>query len=248
MTAGSSPTPAESPLPGPIGLPLALLEELRPIARRLGLLRGLTGPTLGRYAGRDIVALVSGVGRSHARRVASELIEVHGCRSLLSVGFGGGLDPALPLAATRVVREVIDESGQRHAADVALTDCWGAPTAVCLTVRQALATPASKAAAWAATGAQVVDMETAAVAQVAVEHGVPWCGIRAISDPADTALPRFVAQYVDPVTGQLHLFRMFGYLVPRPRSWFELLRLARDGRRAANALAAATAHLLERTA
>lgn len=248
MSTESSTMPAESPLPGPVGLPLALLEELKPIARRLGLLSGLTGPTTGRYAGRDIVAIVSGVGHTHARRVATALIEEHGCRSLLSIGFGGGLDPTLPLAAARAVREVVDEEGKHHAADVPLVDCWGHPTVVCLTVRQALATPAAKAAAWASTGAHVVDMETAAVAEVAMAHGVPWCGIRAISDPADTSLPRFVADHVDPETGQLHLFRMFGYLIPRPRTWLELLRLARDGRRAAAAMADATAHLLERTA
>jgi len=246
MTGDSSPAP--SPLPGPIGLPLALLEELRPIARRLGLSGGLTGPTTGRYAGRDLIAIVSGVGRRHARRVATQLIEEHGCRSLLSIGFGGGLDPALPLAAARVVHDVVDEEGQRHPADVDLVECWGEPAVVCLTVRQALATPAAKAAAWQTTGAHVVDMETWAVAQVAIEHGVPWCGIRAISDPADTALPRFIADHVDPETGQLHLFRMFGYLLPRPQTWAELVRLARDSKRAADSLAAATAHLLERTA
>lgn len=37
--------------------------------------------------------------------------------------------------------------------------------------------------------AQLVDMETAAVAQVAARHGLGWAGIRAVSDAADDASP-----------------------------------------------------------
>ncbi len=38
-------------------------------------------------------------------------------------------------------------------------------------------------------GAQLVDMETAAIAQVATRHGLGWAGIRAVSDAADDASP-----------------------------------------------------------
>ncbi len=37
--------------------------------------------------------------------------------------------------------------------------------------------------------AQLVDMETAAIAQVAARHGLGWAGIRAVSDAADDASP-----------------------------------------------------------
>ena len=247
MTGDSSPAPQESPLPGPIGLPVALLDELKPIARRLGLRAGLTGPWTGRFAERDVVAIVCGIGQHKAGRVATELVDEHGCRSLLSVGFGGGLDPALALADVRVIAEVLSGDA-RFASDAQALARWPEAPAVCLTVRQAMATPAAKAAARAETGAHMVDMETAAVARVAAERGVPWIGIRAVSDPADTGLPGFIADHFDPETGQLHLFRMFGYLIPRPGTWLELVRLASRSRRAANALAECTARLLELTA
>ncbi|MGA7964972.1 MAG: phosphorylase, partial [Gammaproteobacteria bacterium] len=42
------------------------------------------------------------------------------------------------------------------------------------------------------TGAEAVDMETAAVAAVAAELGVPCAALRAIADPLELALPRCV--------------------------------------------------------
>ncbi|MCU0463823.1 MAG: hypothetical protein MUF38_04565 [Anaerolineae bacterium] len=48
------------------------------------------------------------------------------------------------------------------------------------------------------TGARTVDMETAAVAQVAAQNGLPFLAIRAVSDRAGGGLPGEVAYGVEP--------------------------------------------------
>ncbi|MCR5661137.1 MAG: 5'-methylthioadenosine/S-adenosylhomocysteine nucleosidase [bacterium] len=58
-----------------------------------------------------------------------------------------------------------------------------------LTVDKALATEESKARARQDYGADVVDMETAAIAKAAVESGVAWAVVRVVSDSASENLP-----------------------------------------------------------
>ena len=52
-----------------------------------------------------------------------------------------------------------------------------------------IATAAAKSALRAASGAVAVDMESAAVARLAREAGIPFAVVRAVSDPAQRALP-----------------------------------------------------------
>jgi len=44
-------------------------------------------------------------------------------------------------------------------------------------------------------GAVAVDMESAAIARVCAEQGIPFAAVRAISDTADEALPEAVARF-----------------------------------------------------
>ncbi len=55
-------------------------------------------------------------------------------------------------------------------------------------------------------GAAVVDMESAAVAQVASAHGVPWVAVRAVSDAADDTLHEELIGFGDFTDGTRHMF------------------------------------------
>jgi len=60
-----------------------------------------------------------------------------------------------------------------------------------------LASPEAKLRLGRETGAVAADMESAAVASVAKDLGIPWIVVRAIADPAGDALPNAVLENVD---------------------------------------------------
>jgi hypothetical protein len=84
-------------------------------------------------------------------------------------------------------------------------------------------------------GAVAVDMETAHVARLCREDGVPFVSLRAVSDEMDTPLS---ADLASALTGErVSLPRLALAVVRRPALVGELRRLARQTRVAADALA-----------
>jgi adenosylhomocysteine nucleosidase len=110
-----------------------------------------------------------------------------------------------------------------------------------LTSTQAIDTPAEKAAALRSTGAAAVDMESAAVAEVAAKHNLPFIAVRVIVDTAADFLPRAVVAASR--AGRVQIGRLIGGLILRPREIAALLRLAQRHRIAMRSLRAIGAHL-----
>jgi adenosylhomocysteine nucleosidase len=100
-----------------------------------------------------------------------------------------------------------------------------------------LATPAEKRALFDSTGAIAVDMESAAVAAVAHQVGVPFVAIRVIADRADLTVPQSLLRSVDEF-GRLRPLTFLRELFVRPNDLFSLIRLARYFRTAQASLAA----------
>jgi adenosylhomocysteine nucleosidase len=78
-------------------------------------------------------------------------------------------------------------------------------------------------------GALAVEMETAAVAQVAVAHRLPWVAVRAISDEASDELvldySRLRRYLGEDLSEWRHQLRSWGYLIAHPRALRRLRRL-----------------------
>jgi hypothetical protein len=110
-----------------------------------------------------------------------------------------------------------------------------------LTSTQAIDTPAEKAAALRRTGAAAVDMESAAVAEVAAKHHLPFIAVRVIVDTAADFLPRAVVAASR--AGRVRFGRLIGGLILAPREIAALLRLAKRYRIAMRSLHAIGAHL-----
>jgi adenosylhomocysteine nucleosidase len=191
----------------------------------------------GTVGGIRVAWCVAGVGREAARRAARLVIDGHRPRLLVSAGFAGGLDPALARGA--VVEPAVVRGESAAGAPLQLfTAGQGGGTIV--TVDRIVRTPAEKVALAAATGATVVDMETLAVAEVALEAGLPCRAVRVISDAAGDELPADVTRLVAPQSAMRRAGAVLGMIGRRPRAALDLWQLWEravvDGRVLAEAL------------
>ena len=145
----------------------------------------------------------------------------------MSFGLAGGLDPGLRPGVVIVARDVLLD-GARFAADVALGAAFGGITGQTVLAGTAVVADAvAKRALFAATGAQVVDLESGAVVAVARGYGLPFAVVRAVCDPAERDLPpaALVALGSD---GGIGLMAVVGSVVRRPGQIAGLLALGRD--------------------
>jgi adenosylhomocysteine nucleosidase len=94
--------------------------------------------------------------------------------------------------------------------------------------------------------ASAVDMEGAAVARVARQHGIPFMAVKAISDELEFSMPP-VSGFVTP-QGQFRSAAFAGYVAVRPRWWVPTIRLALNSRRASENLSGALQHLIQQYA
>ncbi len=198
----------------------------------------------GRIAGRGVAWCITGVGSLAAARATRLLIDGHRPRVIVSAGFAGGLAASLVRGA--VVRPVsVAADDDRPAIPLASGDAGPAGAAGGLrliTACRVLRTPAEKRAKHESSGADLVDMETHAIASVAATAGVPCTAIRVISDDAQHELPREVAALAEPQSAMRRLGTALGAIGRRPRAALDLWRLYEhavvDGRTLAAALAA----------
>jgi adenosylhomocysteine nucleosidase len=170
------------------------------------------------------------------------MLSAHRPTLIICAGYGGGLDPRL-----RVGDVVIDSRGQAVAA-AAEACCAALPGQVFFgaiaSQPHALETPAAKAALAHETGALAVDMETAAVARAAAEHGIPLIAVRAISDTAHDPLPVPMAHWFDLQRQRPRPLALLGYLA---RHWGRIapfVRFVRGLPKARRALTEAVAHTI----
>jgi len=194
----------------------------------------------------------SGVGPERAAAVAACAPRA---RLVLSAGCAGGLVPELGTGDLILVHEVIRLDDAGHAREVlpaaaAPVAAWAAQRGLALRQAPIVTSPSllvepSAKARLALTGAVVVEMESAAVAQVARRRGVPFVGLRVVLDEAGDALPAALAgASVDPSTGALRPMRAAMTLLGRPAAIPAVVRLARQRYAAARALTMALGWLL----
>ncbi len=148
---------------------------------------------------------IAGIGPGPAMQAAHALIDAH-CTALVSWGIAGALNPELAPGSVVVPSRVITSSGTAYATEpswrqriVDICRCWvPVMEGELICSDQIVSTVTDKAALWRHSGAAAVDMESAAVAAVAAEAGVPFLAIRAVADLADEILPAFVLRSLNP--------------------------------------------------
>lgn len=187
---------------------------------------------------------LSGMGPVAARRGAQALADA-GAAALAVFGVAGALSEHLHNGALFCPERVLDEDGHAYAADLA----WRASLqqrlaaslhmeGALLSVASPLLTPADKATTHQHRAALAVDMESAAVAAVARERGLPFVVLRAIVDEASDAIPTALNDSID-AWGRPRPLHLMAALCRHPSVLGELPRLYSRMQRATQALRAA---------
>lgn len=185
-----------------------------------------------------------GIGPARARRAAEELLAA-GVRRLLVWGTAGGLEPLLKPGTVLLPDIVVNHADGRR---FPVSTSWHAQLAQALaplgpalmragtlvTVAEAAATHDEKRALAESSGACMVDMETAAVADAAIQAGAEFAVIRVLADDVDVALPPSVMAALD--SPRPYLGVLTG-LLRRPQDLPAVMRLDRSFRRAYRGLA-----------
>ena len=203
-------------------------------------------PLLGRVRSREIdgvdlyelpnaMVAIGGIGGKFARRAAEVVVEQATPEQLISAGMAGATAPRLKVGDVGSIREVVDmATGVRYPA--APDGEW------VLASSQDVSDIGKKRQLLARCGAEVVDMEAAAVAQVAQERGLEFRAIKSISDGAEFALPP-MTQFIDE-RGRFATSRFLMYVALRPKWWSVLGKLRENSKIASTNLCRELEHLI----
>ena len=189
-----------------------------------------------RIARRWAAAVVVGGGDAAGAALAAVMLAAHPeITAMISFGLAGGLDPALRPGDVLVPARIVEGSSD-WATDPALCDVLGGGTGhTMLGGGAVLATVEAKRAARVATGADAVDLESAAVARAAGARGLPFAALRAVCDHAGRSLPLAAVVALDS-SGRIGALRVLAAVLRRPREVKALFDVARDAGLAGRAL------------
>lgn len=200
----------------------------------------------GELKGKIVVVGVCGVGREAARRGAEILLAGHHPRWLVSAGFAGALNPALARNDAVLAHEIVGLDGS--ILPVAIPDVLDGRArwhrGRLLTVDRLITTAAEKAQLWQTFQADVVDMETAAVAQLCAERSARFLSARVVSDDAHGDLAPEIADLLSR-SGSYRVGAALRSLWRRPASLKDFWRIHEHALEAGGRLARLVAHAVE---
>jgi adenosylhomocysteine nucleosidase len=203
-----------------------------PWGRRAGIVTGLQAEA--QVAAR-FARTRAGGGLPEGAAEAARALVAEGVEGLISFGVCGALDPALHPGALVVPRVVIWH-GRHYPTDEGLSQTLGGWSAETLLATEAtVAAAPAKRALFTEYGAAGVDLESGAVADVALEAGLPFAVLRAVCDPEHLGLPPAALVALDP-RGGISFRRLTASLLRRPGQIPALVTLGRAAAAARRAL------------
>jgi len=206
-----------------VGIVVALPEELRSLTN-IKLKQGEC-IQLG-----NILVAYSGAGMANAAKAAQTLME-KGAKQLVSWGCAAGLaknfKPGDLLLAEKIVGEQdqfdIDSQWRSNVLRI-LNSVVSAHSGSLFTSKELISRSLDKQQIHQNSHAVALDMESAAIAEVARKNGMPLLVIRSIADPVSMDLPAAVLAGLDG-DGQVKLPKLLGHLLSHPWEVFGLIRL-----------------------
>jgi len=182
------------------------------------------------------VAACAGAGQAAATRAFAAVEQDAPVDLVFSVGWVGALKPGLAAGSAHNIGGVIDaRTGERFRCDADSGELW-------LVTSPIVADEEEKQRLAETYAASLVDMEAAAVARLAQMRGIPFYGIKGISDPLNAKLPDFNS-FLTP-SGQFRMVRFTLYALLHPGYWPALIRMGENSKRASSGIAASLAEFL----
>jgi nucleoside phosphorylase len=225
-----------------LGIVAAMSAEMRTITRQR-----VSMGIVARHSSKVLLAL-SGIGPERAR-TAGKLLLAHGATALLSWGTAAALDsnlapgslilPKTMIAADETVFPVCPEWHDRLRKQ--LSGSFKIYTGTMVESPAVLFNSNDKHALFERSGGIAVDMESAAIAAVAYEAGIPLMIVRCIADSADMAVPQRLV-YIMEDAGGLRQLRLLVSVTMHPREWSTIARLATGFYAARKTLARIVSH------
>lgn len=201
----------------------------------------------------NVLLHIGGIGAQRASIGAKHLLS-QGAQSLISWGYAAGLDPIVRPGQLIIPEKIIDSEGNYFFADSNL--CQQLQSAInnkinnkihihtgfLLQSAQMIGTISNKLMLFAEHRATAIDMESATIAKVAHQAGLPFMAVRAIADSAALSLPFWLDQSLN-VDGQLRPIRFLRNFCRYPQTWLPLMHLFQGFNSAKNSLSS-TAKLM----
>jgi len=243
-----------------IGIITAMPGETRAIVRALGNTQKTSKEGLAvhhaQFSGHELMIVEAGMGFTNATTAARQLASELQPDLMVSAGFCGGISEELRVgdAVLATSLAIVSENGLK---EVLVTippvsrdfisrqadegrRVFAGLFACTTTIMQK-----GRLAALLPPDAQfpVVEMESAAIALVAGENGIPFVGLRTVSDPFDEELDFSLDEFCDERM-RIRIPKVLLTIARKPRIIPQLVRLARNSRVAAAALSQAVERFL----
>jgi len=200
----------------------------------------------GEWRGNPLLLVRTGVGPAKAREGLAAILEVHRCRGIVSTGYAGGLREGYRLGDILVPAEVQsipplpevrlrpDPQLRDAVLEAARSGPWHVHTSRMITTNRVIASTAEKRRLGRAYDAGSVEMESAALAELAASRSVPFVAIRVVLDEASFSLPDHLE--VLRWWQKRQFAKLARFVALHPQRFVELLKLRQRSRRASERL------------
>jgi len=200
--------------------------------------------------GHEIVLIEAGMGMLNAGWAAT-VLAIEQPDLIISTGFGGAVLPGLSVGDVVAAQQLLHSSANGfEEIEVgiygrnSIADILGLNRGTFISCDVILDKKTLSKQLPDGTTNPVVEMESAAVARVAGTQGIPFLGIRAISDPWDEKLDFNINEFCDD-SMKIRIPKVLATIAKRPKIIPQLIRLARTSSIAAKSLAVAMEQLFK---
>jgi len=154
----------------------------------------------GKLGDASVAVVLSGIGQKNAEEATNTLLDVFAPKLICSLGYAGGLSARFKQSTICVPEQII-----RHSDGQALDLSEPIPQKTSpmpdkltlLTVNNVVELPKQKRALYEQTSAEIVDMESFAVAEVCRVREVPFLSVRVIFDAVEDRIPSDITHILE---------------------------------------------------
>lgn len=213
----------------------ALEREVAPLVKGWRVLEDSISSVYRTFQQNDTVVACAGIGASPAKICAERAVSCFSPVILVSAGLAGALSPEMKVGDVLIPAIIVNA---RNGAQIQTGHGGGT-----LVTASGVAGPEAKRLLARQYSGLAVDMEAAAVAEVANSCGVGFSAVKAISDDDDFPVPE-LESFVDH-DGKFLTGKFIAHLAPRPRLWGTVRKLAANSAKASQELCDVLRNLIE---